>query len=113
MPLPSPFRPKGAQLMHTRRDILRFLSAASLAGAVLAGAPLGAQGYYGQNQVQYQKLDWRVLRTEHFDVHYYPSEYEGVKIAARMAERSYARLSRLLSYTFKERKPIVIFASRG
>ncbi|HEY4101159.1 MAG TPA: basic secretory protein-like protein, partial [Gemmatimonadales bacterium] len=30
-----------------------------------------------------------------------------------MAERSYARLSRLLNYSFKERKPVVIFASRG
>ncbi len=101
--------------MRTRREknILRLLSAAAIAGASLSSAPLGAQGYYGQNQVQYQKFDWRIMRTEHFDVHYYPSEAEGAKIVARMAERSYARLSRLLSYTFKERKPIVIFASRG
>lgn len=100
-------------LPRRERNLLRLFSAASLAGALLSGAPLGAQGYFGQNQVQYQKFDWRILRTEHFDVHYYPSEYEAVKILARMAERSYARLSRLLSYTFKERKPIVIFASRG
>lgn len=100
---------RARHLLH----LLRLLPAAALAGALLSGAPLRAQGYFGQNQVQYQKFEWRILRTEHFDVHYYPSEYEGVKIAARMAERSYARLSRLLSYTFKERKPIVIFASRG
>jgi hypothetical protein len=100
--------------MRLRRDLLRSLSAGSLAGALLFGASAaGAQGYYGQNQVQYQQLDWRVLRTEHFDVHYYPQEAAGAKIAARMAERSYARLSRLLNYSFKERKPIVIFASRG
>ena len=99
--------------MPPRRDLLRLLSAATLLGAASFGAPLRAQGYYGQNQVQYQKFDWRVLRTEHFDVHYYPQEADGAKIAARMAERSYARLSRLLSWTFKERKPIVIFASRG
>src|ERR1019366_3218438 len=103
----------GAKLMLTRREknILRLLSAASLTGAALFGSRLEAQGqgYFGQNQVQYQKLDWRILRTEHFDVHYYPSEYEAVKIAARMAERSYARLSRLLSYSFKEGKPMVIF----
>ncbi|MGH7653902.1 MAG: hypothetical protein ACREN6_04500 [Gemmatimonadaceae bacterium] len=100
--------------MRTRRDLLRSLSAAVFAGALLFGASVaGAQGYYGQNQVQYQQFDWRVLRTEHFDVHYYPQEAAGAKIAARMAERSYARLSRVLNYTFKERKPIVIFASRG
>jgi Tol biopolymer transport system component len=100
-------------LTRHEKNLLRLLSAVSLTGAALFGAPLGAQGYFGQNQVQYQKFDWRILRTEHFDVHYYPAEAEGAKIAARMAERSYARLSRLLSYSFKERKPIVIFASRG
>ena len=99
--------------MHSRRDLLRLFTTASLATALFGASTAGAQGYFGQNQVQYQKFDWRVLRTEHFDVHFYPQEAEGAKIAARMAERSYARLSRLLSYTFKERKPIVIFASRG
>jgi Tol biopolymer transport system component len=100
--------------MRMRRDLLRSLSAGSFAAAALFGASsAGAQGYYGQNQVQYQQFKWRVLRTEHFDVHYYPQEALGAKIAARMAERSYARLSRLLNYSFKERKPIVIFASRG
>jgi len=33
--------------------------------------------------------------------------------AARMAERSYARLSRLLQHQFREKKPIIVFASRG
>jgi Tol biopolymer transport system component len=117
MPRHSPFHPEGALLMHSRRDLLHTLSAAAIIGASVAGASMAnAQGQYtryGQNQVQYQKFDWRILRTEHFDVHYYPAEAAGAKIAARMAERSYARLSRILNYTFKERKPIVIFASRG
>jgi dipeptidyl aminopeptidase/acylaminoacyl peptidase len=87
-----------------------------LTGAVVAAtapAALRAQGYFGQNQVQFQNFEWRVLKTEHFDVHYYQSMAEGARIAARMAERSYARLSRLMGYQFKERKPIVVFASRG
>ena len=88
----------------------------ALAALVLAGGARAAsaqQSYFGQNQVQYQKFDWRVKKTEHFDVHYYKGMEEAAVIAARMAERSYARLSRLMSYQFKERKPIMIFASRG
>ena len=73
---------------------------------------LGAQGYFGKNQVQYNKFQWRVLETEHFRVHYYKEEKAAVEDAARMAERSYARLSRVLGHEFRERKPIVIFASR-
>ena len=91
------------------------LRAIAAAGAMLTAAPvaLAAQGYFGQNQVQFQNFEWRVLKTEHFDVHYYQSMSEGARIAARMAERSYARLSRLMGYQFKERKPIIVFASRG
>ena len=30
--------------------------------------PLDAQSYFGQNQVQYDKFEWRVMGTEHFQV---------------------------------------------
>ncbi|MDQ8153852.1 MAG: hypothetical protein P3B98_04235 [Gemmatimonadota bacterium] len=91
---------------------LSALLLALCAGAPLA-TPLAAQGYFGQNQVQFQKFNWKVLKTEHFDIHYYPEEAQMARIAGSLAERSYARLSRLMNYQFKERKPIILFASRG
>jgi len=79
----------------------------------LCSAPLAAQGgYFGQNQVQYRTFDWQVLKTEHFDIHYYPELTDAARYTGMMAERTYARLSRLLAHEFKERKPIVIFGSR-
>jgi len=75
--------------------------------------PLRAQTYFGQNQVQFQKFNWKVLKTEHFDIHYYPDEAQMAHVAGSLAERSYARLARLMNYQFKERKPIIVFASRG
>ena len=30
--------------------------------------------YFGRNKVQYGKFDFKVLKTEHFDIHYYSSE---------------------------------------
>jgi len=60
--------------------------------ALLCATRLDAQQYFGMNQVQYKHFDWRVIETEHFLVHYYPEEKEGAMAAARMAERSYARL---------------------
>lgn len=71
-----------------------------------------AQSYFGQNQVQFDKFRWKVLETEHFLVHYYPEEADIVNDAARMAERSYARLSRLLNHQFREKKPLILFRSR-
>jgi Tol biopolymer transport system component len=90
--------------------VVRALAVA--AGLVVCGSRLEAQEYFGQNQVQYKHFNWRVLETEHFLVHYYPEEKQAVTAAARMAERSYARLSKVLGHQFREKKPIILFASR-
>ncbi|MEO6865597.1 MAG: DPP IV N-terminal domain-containing protein [Gemmatimonadaceae bacterium] len=83
------------------------------AGALLVSAsPASAQRYFGQNQVKYRYFRWRVLETEHFLIHYYPEEKLPVHDAARMAERSYSRLSRILGHQFREKKPILLYASR-
>jgi Tol biopolymer transport system component len=86
--------------------------AAAVVAASFAATPLFAQGYFGQNQVQYDRFDWHVLETEHFLIYYYPEEREASVDAARMAERAYARLSRVLDHQFREKKPIVLFSSR-
>jgi Tol biopolymer transport system component len=85
----------------------------AIAAVLLCATRLDAQQYFGMNQVQYKHFNWRVIETEHWLVHYYPEEKEGAMAAARMAERSYARLSRVLDHQFREKKPIVIFASRA
>jgi hypothetical protein len=79
--------------------------------AALSATPLPAQGYFGQNQVQYDRLKWRVIETEHFMVHYYPDIADVAPDAARMAERAYARLSRLTAHQFREKKPVIIYGS--
>ncbi|MGH7658696.1 MAG: peptidase S9, partial [Gemmatimonadales bacterium] len=78
----------------------------------LATPALSAQ-YFGQNKVHYQSFDFKIIQTEHFDVYFYPEEREAALDAARMAERSYARLTRVLNHQFTERKPIVLYASHS
>ena len=80
--------------------------------AVTVVWPVQAQQYFGQNQVQYDRFNWVVKETEHFLIYYYPEEARAATDAARMAERSYARLSRVLDHQFREKKPIMLFASR-
>jgi Tol biopolymer transport system component len=85
----------------------------AIAAVLLCATRLDAQQYFGMNQVQYRHFDWRVIETEHWLIHYYPEEKAGAMETARMAERSYARLSRVLDHQFREKKPIVLFASRA
>ncbi len=77
--------------------------------AVLAG-PAGAQ-YFGKNKVQYDQFDWSVLETEHFHLYFYPAEEEAARDAARMAERAYAKLSKILDHEVKEPIPLILYAS--
>jgi Tol biopolymer transport system component len=83
----------------------------------LALLPLGpgvahAQ-YFGQNKVQYQAFAWQIIQTEHFDVYYYAIERSAALDAARMAERAYGRLSRILQHHWIERKPLLLYASQS
>src|SRR5689334_16427601 len=73
-------------------------------------APAAAQ-YFGRNKVLYEKFDFRVLTTEHFDIYYYPEEEAAVRVAARMAERWYARLSNVLHHELNGRQPIILYAA--
>lgn len=84
-----------------------------LAAPLVAPAPEAQGMYFGQNQVQYRKLRWQVLRTAHFDVHYYPELADVAEYTGQMAERSYERLRRVFNHQFRERKPIIIYGSRN
>ncbi len=79
----------------------------SLTGPWLASAE--AQ-YFGRNKVQYEDFDFKVLKTEHFDIHYYPEARGAVEQAGRMAERWYARLARLFNHELSSRQTIILYA---
>jgi len=78
---------------------------------VVAGADAGAQ-HFGRNKVEYVDFDFKVLETEHFDVHYASGQKEAAALAARMAERWYARLSRLLDHQLGTRQPLILYGSQ-
>ncbi len=79
----------------------------------LAVPVVGAAQYFGKNKVQWTSFEFKIIRTEHFDVYFYEREREAAMDAARMAERAYARLSRIINHEFKERKPIILYASHS
>ena len=67
--------------------------------------------YFGRNKVQYQKFDFRIIKTKHFDVYYYPEFKAVAEDSARLAERWYARLSRMLGHELKGRQPLIMYSS--
>ncbi len=124
MSLPRPQQSTAAALTRARlrppvRRIICTASCVSKASAgiafivalLLAVPPDASAQYFGRNKVQYKNLDFQVLKTEHFDIYFYPEEREGIDIAARMSERWLARLERVFAHQLRGRQPLILYAS--
>jgi hypothetical protein len=89
----------------------RGLAALLLGVGLLASLPGEAEAqYFGRNKVQYDRFDFQVITTPHFDIHYYPEAEEAIMDAARQSERWYERFARLFQHEFEARKPIIFYA---
>src|SRR5688572_2767397 len=104
---------RGARMAKIRPAVNWCLATVVLVAlSLLAPAPASAQGgYFGRNKVQYRDFKFQVLKTEHFDIHFYPEEEAAARMAARMAERWYARISKILNHQLRGRQPLILYAS--
>lgn len=92
----------------------RLLGCLTILGLAFLVAPDQASAqFFGRNKVQYRTFDFKVIETEHFNVYFYEEERQAALDAARMVERAYARLSRILQHEFREKKPIILYASHS
>lgn len=87
-------------------------AAMALALLTFGGVSTASAQYFGRNKVQYENFDFRVLRTPHFDVYFYPAESVAAHDAGRMAERWYTRHSETFAHQF-DRKSIVLYADHA
>ncbi len=87
------------------------LRIAAVTVAWMLGIVSAEAQYFGRNKVLYEKFDFKVLATDHFDIYYYPEEEAAVQLAARMAERWYARLSKVLRHELSGRQPLILYAA--
>jgi Tol biopolymer transport system component len=95
-------------MSNIRLTTLRALMLAASLLSVQPYQPAGAQGF-GRTKVQYDRFDFRILPTSHFEVYFYPAESLATADAARMAERWYERHSTLLRHNFVG-SPLIFYA---
>ncbi|MCK5033620.1 MAG: hypothetical protein KAS18_08295, partial [Calditrichia bacterium] len=73
---------------------------------------LFAQGFYfGRNKIQYNNFDWHILKTEHFDIYYYPEMEDVAEKGANFAEESYQILQTKFNHTINRRVPLIFYSS--
>jgi hypothetical protein len=67
--------------------------------------------YFGRNKVQYTDFEWHVLKTEHFDIYYYPEMKELAERGAFFAEEAYRELEVKFNHTLNSRVPLIFYSS--
>ena len=100
-------------MVRRRWSFGALLASVILLGPMAEALQAQAGRYFGRNKVVYRSFDFQILKTEHFDIYYYEAEAEAAEMAGRMAERWYARLSRVLNHEFRQRQPIILYADHS
>jgi hypothetical protein len=67
--------------------------------------------YFGRNKVQYTNFRWHVLKTEHFDIYYYPEMQALAERGAYFAEESYKLLETKFNHSLNNRVPLIFYSS--
>ncbi len=78
----------------------------------LLAVPASAQ-LYGKNKVQTRALEWRVLTTPHFDLHFHDGAEELAVRAAIIAERAYKEYADRLDRDLPFRVPFILYSSHA
>jgi len=90
--------------MHQRRAVAAVLCLVWIPAS-------GAAQYFGQNKVRYETLDWEVLKTDRFEIHYVARQRDSIGQFGRMAERWYERLSQVLEHHLPPGQPLILYDS--
>lgn len=67
--------------------------------------------YFGRNKVQYTDFEWRVLKTEHFDIYYYPEMQALAERGASIAEEGYKDFEQKFNHNVQTRIPLIFYSS--
>ncbi len=65
--------------------------------------------YYGKNNVKYDTFHWKIFKTEHFDIYFYPKSQEHLEMVATLAEDAYEKISKNLQHDVAFRIPLIFF----
>ena len=107
--------PSGIGAVFNRLGVLRAWKARLpvpifLLCILMQTTPAWGQGF-GKNKITGQRFDWHVHRTEHFDIHYYPSEAKLVPLMASIAEEAYEKHSEDFDHELQDRTPLILYKS--
>src|SRR5437879_10264411 len=96
------------------RVCLCLLMAAIVAGwAAAAAAQTPFVPYWGKNNIHYDKFDWHIYTTDHFEIFYYPELEQHLERVAGYAESAYQQISADLKHDLSFKVPLILFKTHS
>src|SRR5690348_4929154 len=85
---------------------------------IAQAAALNAQGtpfvpYFGKNNIHYDKFQWYVYTTDHFEIYYYPELEKHLERVAGYAESAYQAVSADLKHDLSFKVPLILFKTHS
>ena len=92
---------------------------AALVFAALAALPAAAfwqasfAPFYGKNKVKYDNFAWRIYKSAHFEVFYYPEFEQHLARLTAYLESSYLKLSTGLKHEMPKSIPVIFYKTHS
>ena len=82
-----------------------------------AGAGVSRQSnynpYYSKNNIHYDRFDWHIYTTDHFEIFYYTELQQHLERIAGYAESAYQQISSDLRHDLSEKVPLILFKTHS
>ena len=62
--------------------------------------------YFGKNNIHYDKFEWHIYKTDHFEIYYYPELEQHLERIAGYAESAYQQVSADLKHDLSFKMPL-------
>ncbi len=89
------------------------LRAALFAAVVASLAVSPVLGQFGKNKVTYDRFDWRVYNSPHFNVHYYEAVEPFLEEIVSYAESAYLKISKDLDHELRFKVPLIVYKTHA
>jgi len=93
----------------TMRTLGRRLLPLSLLLSLAAPAQAQFFPYYGKNKVKYDNFAWRIYKSPHFEIFYYPEFEQHLERLASYAESGYQKISSDLKHEIPFTIPLILY----
>lgn len=84
-----------------------------VAASLLLLAAGRAQAQFGENKIVYDRFEWSIYRSTHFQIYFYAKEKDSLARVISMAESAYDELSRDLNYQVAHPIPLIFYATHS